>query len=126
MNTKIIDFCRKGNMIRFYLGEDECTDYWGDDWDDAPYEHNAGSVYREFVKGTKDIAFPFDSLVLEPCNGVGNSKFSKEDMKNRLCPCIIVIPEEVHSESWHDDFAYWVGCDKAAKYYFNDLMEVDK
>ena len=77
---KIIDFEKKGNIVRFYLGEKtedwgwtnpEYKDYtgetpswlkpkdtyYGDDWDDAPYEHNAGQVYEEFIKGQKDIAF---------------------------------------------------------------------
>ena len=30
---KIIDFDEKGNVVRFYLGDDNCEDYWGDDWD---------------------------------------------------------------------------------------------
>ena len=84
---KIIDFKKKGNVVRFYLGE-ETPDwgwtrsdytrngttpdwlkpsdrYYGDDWDDRPYEHNAGQVYEEFIKGYKDVAFDFDDLVLE-------------------------------------------------------------
>ena len=28
---KIIDFETKGNVIKFYLGENSCDDYWGDD-----------------------------------------------------------------------------------------------
>jgi hypothetical protein len=65
---QIIDFKRKGNVVRFYLG-DATVHYWGDDWNDRPYEHNAGQVYEEFIKGYKDIAFDFDDLVLEPANG---------------------------------------------------------
>ena len=61
---KIIDFERKGNVVRFFLGADDCFDYWGDDWDDAPYDCNAGTVYSRFVTGRKDVSFPFDSLVL--------------------------------------------------------------
>ena len=72
---KIIDFEVKGNVVRFYLGNktDEWgwtnknykdrngntpdwlkpnDTYYGDDWDDVPYEHNAGLVYDKFVKGT--------------------------------------------------------------------------
>ena len=56
---KIIDFSKKGNVVRFYLGEDNCKDYWGDDWNDFPYEHNAGCVYDEYIAGIVDIAFPF-------------------------------------------------------------------
>ena len=42
---KIIDFEIKGNQVKFYLGSDNCDNYWGDDWDDKPYEHNAGEPY---------------------------------------------------------------------------------
>ena len=48
---KIIDFDIKGNVIKFYLGQDNDMNYHGDDWDDVPYEHNAGEVYSEFVEG---------------------------------------------------------------------------
>ena len=43
VREEIIDFERKGNVVRFYLGKN--GEQWGDDWDDAPYEHNAGKVY---------------------------------------------------------------------------------
>ena len=43
---KILDFELKGNVIKFYLGN--CNDWWGDDWDDRPYEHNAGKVYDQY------------------------------------------------------------------------------
>ena len=61
---KIGDFEKRGNVVRFYLVEDDCNDYWGDDWDDAPYEHNAGKIYEEYVKKAIDIAFPLDYAVL--------------------------------------------------------------
>jgi hypothetical protein len=48
---KIIDMHRDGRLIRFFLSQDECNDFYGDDWDDTPYEHNAGTVYDEFVSG---------------------------------------------------------------------------
>ena len=96
---KIIDFEKKGNLVRFYLGYDNCNDYWGDDWNDAPYEHNAGQVYAEFIKGYKDIAFNFDDLVLEPCCGTYNSSWCKYDMVARKVPCIIVVPKEVYKDS---------------------------
>ena len=103
---KVIDFNLYGNVIKFYLGENDCTDYWGDDWDDAPYEHNAGKVYSEYVKATADVAFPLKCDVCEACEGYGNSPFSKEDMKNRKVPCITVkyksrLSAEIHFE---DDF----------------------
>lgn len=122
---QIIDFEKKGNVVRFYLG-DATAHYWGDDWNDRPYEHNAGQVYEEFIKGYKDIAFDFDDLVLEPANGAWNcnSRWSKEDMVARRVPCIIAVPKEVHQDSWDDAFDTWAGADGIKKYYFGDEMEI--
>ena len=145
---KIIDFERKGNVVRFYLGEKTedwgwtrsdytrngktpdwlkpSDRYYGDDWDDRPYEHNAGQVYEEFIKGYKDIAFDFDDLVLEPADGVWNciSNWCKDDMVARKVPCIIVVPKEVYKNSWDDDFEVWACADGIKKYYFGDEMEI--
>lgn len=124
--SKIIDFERKGNVVRFYLGADNCSDYWGDDWNDAPYDCNAGGVYDRFITGIKDVAFPFDSLVLEPSSEWGGSKryFAKEDMKKRVVPCIIVVPKSVIGDSWAECFDDWVGADGIQKFYFGDSEEV--
>lgn len=35
---KLIDWENSGHLFRFYFGKDK--DYWGDDWDDSPYELN--------------------------------------------------------------------------------------
>ncbi len=142
---KIIDFEKKGNVVRFYLGEQTenwgwtrpdytingktpdwlkpCNTYYGDDWDDTPYEHNAGTVYSEFIKGHRDIAFDFDDLVLEPCDGEWNSPWCKDDMRNRKVPCIIVVPKLAVEHSWNTDFKYWVADDCVKKYYFGDELE---
>lgn len=150
-NMVIIDFERKGNVVRFYLGKKEddwgwtnkhykynggngletpdwlkpSDTYYGDDWDDAPYEHNAGSVYGEFVKGYLDVAFDFDDVVLEPCNGEYNSNWRKDDMVSRLIPCIVVIPkkllDELGVEEWQvDSFERACCIDGVEKFYFGD------
>lgn len=121
---KIIDFDRKGNVVRFYLGRDDCSDYWGDDWNDYPYDCNAGRVYDEFVIGYVDMCFPFGCSVLEPCDGDLNCNYSKEDMKTRLTPCLIVVPEEICKDSWCDTFCKWVGTDGITKYYFGDKINI--
>ena len=125
--AKIIDFERKGNLVRFYMGADDCSDYWGDDWDDAPYDCNAGEVYDRYKTGYKDVAFPFDSLVLEPSSDGSGSRrrFSKQDMKKRKVPCIIVVPESVRGDSFLDSFDDWVGADGILKYYFGDWIGDD-
>lgn len=120
---EIIDFARKGNVVRFYLGKN--GEQWGDDWDDAPYEHNAEGVYEQYVSGHKDVSFPFDDLVLEPCDGVNCSRYCKQDMIKRKVPCLIVVPGELYKEDFfiHESFDRWVGADGIKKYYFGDEME---
>ena len=53
---KIIDWEAKGNVVRYFLGADDLESWYGDDWDDVPYEHNAEQVYDQFVKGYMDVA----------------------------------------------------------------------
>lgn len=90
---KVIDFVLYGNTFRLYLGADDCNDYWGDDWDNVPYEHNAGLVYTRYIQGYVEFAFPLKYSVREACYGYSNSPFSKEDMKNRKEPCLTISTE---------------------------------
>lgn len=83
-NMKIIDIDNKGNVVRVYLGDDSCFDYRGDDWKKVPYEHNACTVYDEFIKEEIDIYFPFDYYVCPAYEKFFNSPYSKEDLKNRI------------------------------------------
>ena len=122
---KIIDFKRKGNVVRFYLGKDSLKDWYGDDWDDVPYEHNAEQVYSEFVSDLADIAFPFESLVLEPqddWHNNGNSEYCKNDMVARKVPCIIVVPSNL-VEDYNENFYHYVSMDGVTKIYFGDNIE---
>ena len=121
---KIIDFEKKGNVVRFYLGENN-LDYWyGDDWNDRPYEHNAGTVYEEFISGIMDVVFPYSSSVLEPKDDwryQGNSPFCKDDMRDRQVPCIIVIPQSEDKYSYVDEaFSLYMGSANIPKFYFGD------
>lgn len=125
---KIIDFERKGNVVRFYLGADNRTDYWGDDWDDRPYEHNAGTVYNEFVDGYIDVAFPFGCNVLDPESDYryhGNSPYCKDDFKKRNAPCIIVLPEEIVKEDYcsNDSYSQYMGSKRVERFYFEESLE---
>lgn len=93
MNNQIIDVERKGNVIRFYVGEN--GKQWGDDWNDAPYEHNAGTVYSEYVVRHVDYSIPFDLYVHEPSDDGINSQYSKEDFIARK-----VAPITIESSEW--------------------------
>lgn len=120
---KIIDFEKKGNVVRFYLGADDNEDYTGDDWDDTPYEDNAGRVYEEHIVGHRDIVFPFDFAVLEPADikWLSSSYWSKDDMKARNIPCIIVV---LKPDGQHNDFYRYVGDRETIRFYFGDKMEL--
>lgn len=123
---KIIDFERKGNVVRYYLGDDDCEDYWGDDWNDAPCDCNAGTVYEQYVRGYSDVTCSFDDLVLEPCSGAYNCNWCKNDMKNRKVPCIIVVPAKVvEAELWNENFSYWINADGVERICFGDPKEPD-
>ena len=91
--TKVIDWEREGHVVRFLLGDRRKTDYWGDDWDDAPYEYNAERVYQEYIRGEMQMVFPFNWDVLEPSDReTWNSPWSKEDMKAGRVPCLLAVP----------------------------------
>ena len=124
---KIIDFEKKGNVVRFYLGKEDLQEWHGDDWDDAPYEHNAGTVYNEYVTQIVDIGYSFDYLVMEPADDWRNncnSRFSKKDLKEGKTPCIIVVPLELTKDRYYseDDFSFWVGAKGVIKFYLGDLV----
>lgn len=131
---KIVDFEKKGNLVKFYLGTDEqLKESWGDDWNDFPYDLNAETVYEKYVSGVSYIVFPFEWLVLEPCDGDSDCGVSKEMMKQRNVPCIIAVPEELSEQSWNTSFRYWCGNSQVLKFYFgdefpesDDILTIDK
>ena len=121
---KIIDFEKRGNVIRVYYGKDNCDDYWGDDWNDRPYEHNAERVYSEYIEEYIDVAVDMDYHVMEPADDWrynNNTPFSKEDMKKRSVPCIIVVPEDDSYVS--EEFNRYAVSDNVDKIYFGDSIE---
>lgn len=77
----IIDIQAKGNVLRFYLGENGTQT--GDDWNDVPYEHNAGKVYDEFIQDTYDIVLPFEFEVQEACSNFLNSPYCYNNFKEK-------------------------------------------
>lgn len=97
-NLKIIDWKREGSVIRLYLGGAALKEWWGDDWNDIPYEHNAGTVYDEYIKACADIIvedeFLGDLKITEPCEAFDNSPYSKKDFINRTVPILIISKGE--------------------------------
>lgn len=106
---KLIDVATKGNLIRLYFGEyDEKTKTWagatsadeqpyGDDWNDAPYEDNAGTVYDCFIKRIIDVFVKWEYEVTEPSAG---RHFSREELFDMKAPFISII---TNPNYWYDD-----------------------
>ena len=90
---KIIGWERKGNVVKFALGDNHLKDWSGDDWNDAPYEHNACTTPLFGIEKYLEVAFTYESSILEPCddyNYHGNSPFCMDDFKERKVPFMII------------------------------------
>ena len=59
---------------------------WGDDWNDAPYEHNAGSPYEWRLGSTepeyKILKLAYEGPFEEPC-GYSSNRYYSVEMINR-------------------------------------------
>lgn len=118
---KILDWEKKGNVVRLYLGEETLEDWGGDDWDDVPYEHNAERVDDEYVMAIKEFVVPFGYSVLEPSEEWafnGNSKYSKDDLKAREVPCLVICKDSGLEKSFFEACAN----NKSLKIYMGDLL----
>ena len=121
----IIDCKKKGNVVRFYLGNN--PEYCGNGWGKYPYEDNAEPVRKEYILGYKDISFPFDSSVLEPSDRHrGESHYCRNDFKKGIVPCIVVANPVECGDTYEDgDFDRILGYKNVEKYYFGDPMTPD-
>lgn len=70
-----------GNCAFFTLHD--VHEVWGDDFDDAPYEHNAGTPYKEYV--AEVLHFHSDLWVPSEFAGI-NSPWSVRDINKGLTP----------------------------------------
>jgi len=96
----LLDYERKGNVLKLYFGYDK--DCWGDDWDDVPYEHNAGLVYEQFVIRTEELYIPFKYRIVEYCEFFLNSSLCKADFKKRKIPLFVIIEDSKCYETFEE------------------------
>lgn len=123
---KIVDFLKKGNVVRFYLANDDVADWCGDDWDDTPYEHNAGAVYDKYIAGHIDVAFDYDCQVAEPKDDWrynGNTPYCKDDFVARKAPCVVIYKPSEDEYWWDCEYSQLIGIDGATRIYFGDDAE---
>lgn len=71
-----------------YFTTKELSKQWGDDWNDAPYEHNAGPPYRWREETDAKLGLvpweivkvAWDGPLVPPCEGHVNSPYSVEEI----------------------------------------------
>lgn len=80
--------------IRLFFTEIPLSEQWGDDWDDAPYEHNAGEPYDYFCSDGKLVKHTIyvcnvivkshdqKHIIKLPSDYGYNSPFSVDDVNN--------------------------------------------
>ena len=91
------------------------TEQWGDDWNDAPYEHNAGTPYewQEYRQQPqyKLKQIEFDGPFIQPCDGHTNSPWCVQDINRGIVAWLwsedkrVVIP----AGTTFEDFVQLVG-----------------
>ena len=121
----LIDFEKAGNVVKLYFGENK--DYWGDDWDDRPYECNAGTVSQRFVNDIAEVAFTTLYTVIEPADDWHynhGSPYTKEDMKKEKCPCLIILKQD-EDNRFEPCYSEFIGsrADDVLRIYFNTEKE---
>lgn len=90
-SKKIFRLCYVDGPWAYFTTQEDPSKQWGDDWDDAPYEHNAGSPYEpnKNVKGDylEDIPLweikkvAFDGNLQTPADYSGlNSPYSVQQI----------------------------------------------
>lgn len=121
---KIIDWERKGNVVRLYLGQDSLKEWEGDDWDDKPYEDNAGRVYNQYISDKYDIKFDFDDIVCEPCNCNYPEMYCKLDFIDKS-PFLVILKSKYVDEdfSYRYNYSTLLGDKNSMKIYLGDDLD---
>lgn len=119
---KIIDCDVKGNVVRLHLGDDDLADWGGDDWNDRPYDCNAGPVEDRYVSAVMDVAVPWRFGVLEPKDERVNCEFSRDDMKARRVPMLLVAHPD--DWGWTPTWVEAIGDERTTRVYMGDKPDV--
>jgi len=83
-----------------YFTSAALEEQWGDDWNDVPYEHNAGRPYshvdRAAVGGGTRVPVRIEEIVFsgpfeEPCGSHVNSPYSVHDINRGAVPWVMTV-----------------------------------
>ena len=120
-------------MTLYFTELEDVTEQWGDDWDDAPYEHNAGTPYEndyskpeQGVKNGKGIYPPIDIFkmivsggynIKTPRTGTVNSPYCVEDINKGVVPWLTIMGK--------DDKAIFIKAGATVKEVIEALKKAD-
>lgn len=92
------------NKCWAYFTTNSLKDQWGDDWNDAPYEYNAGEPYEwaEYrkVPEYEIMKVAFDGDLLPPGDGFTNSPYSVDTINKGVVPWL---------RTWDGDIRIFAG-----------------
>jgi hypothetical protein len=83
---------------------------WGDDWDDAPYEHNAGTPYdnREGPSHLCEVHFidqvVHNTEIATPREGEINSRYSVEQINAGVIPWLRALRYNDQAPVWNYEY----------------------
>jgi hypothetical protein len=119
---KILDVDCKGNLVRFHLGESDLKNWYGDDWNDTPFEHNAGPVYDQFVEKYLCVCFQWDYAIFTPDYGHLNSHYCRNVFKTGRIPILVAIKDEEGSSNYVSTFEQAIVHPNAELFYMGQEM----
>lgn len=136
-NLMLIDFHKPEhdlNQIELYYGLEKVNGYCGDNWDETPYEEEAGKVYEAYLQKTTHYKLT-NCVALQPSDtDKENSGWCKNDLKEKLTPCLLLVPKRVFWEYYGFDINYidnpltvtydmMIGHPQTVKIYYGDTEE---
>lgn len=110
MLNKKYELCYVDGNKAFFTNDWEHQ--WGDDWNDAPYEHNAGRPYTFFYKDKQEYPIKLKELYYEfptkwvklPCDDYINSPYSVEMINKGAIAWIIGDTFVIPAKTTYEDF----------------------
>ena len=118
--SKVFKLCYIDTNCAYFTNDFEHQ--WGDDFNDAPYEHNAGEPYHSYSELIEDNADLFKRIYIHlpiqikkiyfelpywgylPCDGFVNSPYSVEDINKKAVAWIHTEDFNILAETTLEDF----------------------
>lgn len=86
LRRKDLKLCYIEEGVAYFTNNNE---QWGDDWNDSPYEHNAGTPYEEEGFDILTLGFYAGYEYLEPYEYFYGNRFSVEEINCKFIPWLI-------------------------------------